>query len=437
MRFISTRGKTPPVDLGTAVREGLAPDGGLYFPERLPHFSAETLEALCGAPTSRVALAIARAFLDEVPAAELGALVADSLDFPLPLVSVGDDVHVFELFHGPTLAFKDVGARFLARLLGRLTSLDRSETPLTILVATSGDTGGAVAHAFYGVAGTSVVVLYPDGQVSPLQEKQFTTLGGNVRAVAVQGTFDDCQRLVKTAFGDPVLGEQIRLTSANSISLGRLLPQVLYYFIAWTALDSRTDAPTVVVPSGNFGNLSAGLIAKRTGLPIGRFVAATNSNDTVPRFLRDGVFDPRPSVRTISNAMDVGNPSNLERIVHLYDGDVAALRRDVVSTSSDDSTTRDAIRVVHDRFGYVLDPHTAVGWAGLAEARAHGEVAGPAILLATAHPAKFRSEVERVIEAEVALPTALAANLDKPSHAVRIPPEPARLAELLVQVKKR
>jgi threonine synthase len=414
------------VDAATALLEGLAPDGGLYFPESVPPLPRGALADFRRATLPEVAAAMMRPYFGDV--GDLDAIAGAALDFAVPLVEVAPGLHVLELFHGPTLAFKDVGARVFARLLG---AIGLGEEPLTILVATSGDTGGAVAQAFHGVPGTRVVVLYPEGKVSPLQERQFTTLGGNVTAVAVRGVFDDCQRLAKAAFGDRDLRARVRLTSANSISLGRLIPQTVYYAWAVSRLPAGSPAPVVCVPSGNFGNLAAGLIARRMGVPIRRFVAATNANDVVPEYLRTGELRPRASVATISNAMDVGDPSNLDRIEHLYGHDLEALRGDVLGSAHDDDATRGCIRAVHERHGYLLDPHTAVGWLALEAVAAGLPTAAPRILVSTAHPAKFGEAVEPVIGRKIPLPEALAAGLARESGAERIGPDPAALARIL------
>jgi threonine synthase len=366
----------------------------------------------------------AHLFRDEISEDAFGALVRDALNFDVPLRQVTDRVWALELFHGPTLAFKDIGARVQARLLHHFTD----GTPLTILVATSGDTGSAVAQAFHGVPDTRVVVLYPQGQVSDVQEAQMASLGGNIRAVAVQGTFDDCQRLVKTAFADDELRAHVWLTPANSINVGRLLPQVFYYFQLLKLAD-----PLVSVPSGNFGNLTAGLIAKRIGLPVRRFVAATNLNDAVPKYLNSGTYRPQPSVRTIANAMDVGAPSNFERIQWLYGNDHDAIRRDMAGAVFDDQTVRRAIADVYRQHGYLMDPHGAIGWLALDEVMATlpGDVQG--VFLATAHPAKFGEVVEPVIGERVELPPALRDAIARPRHAVRIDADYAALKALLRQ----
>lgn len=430
MRFVSTAGKSPPADLATAFLQGLAPDGGLYMPERLPSFP----DGFFHRPATTMAaagVALLGPFLDELPDDVTRRLVADALDFDVPLVELEDGVRVLELFHGPTLAFKDVAARFLARFLAWLAR--GSERPLTVLVATSGDTGSAVAQAFLGVAGTRVAVLYPRGKVSPLQEKQFTTLGGNVEALAVDGVFDDCQRLVKAAFVDRELRQRLFLTSANSINVGRLLPQMVYYAHGVAQLPAGAPPALISVPSGNFGNLTAGLLAKRLGMPVVGFVAATNVNDVVPEFLETSVYAPRPSRATISNAMDVGDPSNFARLLALYDGDAGAIRRDLRGSRHDDDATRRAIREVYARTGYVLDPHTAVGYLGLKEALAGEDDERSGIVLATAHPVKFREHVEPLIGRAIEVPERLARCLERESRARPLAAELAELKAFLLE----
>lgn len=421
MPFISTRGASDaPVTLGEAVRRGLAPDGGLYVPTALSALGPAEFEALRGRSLGEVATAlIAPLVADSFDVATLGRLMHTALDFPVPLVQLGDGRFVLELFHGPTLAFKDVGARTMARWMAAVAGTNEAR-PLTVLVATSGDTGGAVAQAFHRVPGTRVVVLYPHGRVSRVQEVQFTTLGDNVSAVAVEGTFDDCQRLVKAAFADTTLGETYRLTSANSINIGRLLPQMAYY--AWAALQlpAGSAPPIVVVPSGNLGNLTAGVMAARRGVPIGHFVSATTVNDPFPRYLASGSFAPQDAVPTLASAMDVGHPSNLERLAWLYGGDASQMRRDISGAVVTDDEVRSTMRTLHARHGYVADPHTAVGWMG-AHKVGRGDGA-PVVVLATAHPAKFPEVVEPILGEAVALPPALAARLALEVRAVRIPP---------------
>lgn len=391
--------------------------------------AADALNALRRRPFSDVALAVTRQVLGgALPGDVLQRVVEDAFNFPVPLVPLGERTFVLELFHGPTLAFKDFGARFMARLLGALDGA--SGDTLTVLVATSGDTGGAVAHAFHGVPRTQVVVLYPDGKVSRIQERQFSTLGGNVHAVAVTGAFDDCQRLVKGALRDADLARAHRLTSANSINIGRLLPQITYYFFAWTDLPRVENDLVVSVPSGNFGNLTAGLLAKRLGLPVARFVAATNANDVVPAYLRTGRFEPRAPQPTISSAMDVGHPSNFARMEVLYGGDAARMREDVVGSAHTDEDTRACIADVEQRFGCVLDPHSAVGYLGLQRALAERPGA-TGVFLATAHPAKFGEIVEPVIGRPVHVPERLAMCLEREPVVTRIRPDPRELREVL------
>ena len=440
MRFVSTGGQGPAVDLRTALTQGLAPDGGLYLPERIDPVDATVLAGLHGQSFSVVSRAVARHLLGSIiPSDDLDRIVDAAFNFEVLLVALSDDgfksedgsmddLYLLELFHGPTLAFKDVGARFMAQLVGYLGS--EGDAPLTILAATSGDTGSAVAQAFFGLPGIRTVILFPKGKVTSLQERQFTTLGGNVRVLEVDGTFDDCQHLVKSAFSDPILADEIRLSSANSINIGRLLPQIFYYVHAAAQLP-RGSAPLFSVPSGNFGNLTAALMAKRLGVASRGFVAATNVNDMVPEYLQTGVVRPRPSIPTVSNAMDVGDPSNLARILALYDGDVDRLRKDLIGSVHDDDETRRCIKRVYRRTGYVLDPHSAVGYLG-AEAgrRAFGE--GPCVVLCTAHPVKFREAVEPEIGGEVPIPERLAACLRAERHVTPIPPEMSALKDFLL-----
>ena len=429
MRFVSTAGRAPPANLRTALFDGLAPDGGLYQPASLEMLPDAAVSRLIGTTLHDTALLLARHLMgDELDEDRLASIVEGALDFPIPLKRLDDRTFVLELFHGPTLAFKDVGARFMARLVAAFRP--ESDPPLTVLTATSGDTGGAVASAFLDLPGIRVVVLYPEGQVSPLQERQFTTLGGNVTAVAVAGTFDDCQRMAKEALASEELRRETPLTSANSINVGRLLPQIFYYFHAWTQLADPAADVLVAVPSGNFGNLTAGLMAKRLGLPVARFVAATNVNDVVPRFLDSGRFQPLASVRTISTAMDVGDPSNFSRMAALFGGDAARMREVVVGSAHTDEDTRGAIARVHEEHGYVLDPHSAVGYLGLEAARARrpGTVG---IVLATAHPAKFAATVEPVIGRSIEMPERLARLLKGESRATRIEPDTEQLGRLL------
>jgi len=433
MKWISTRRSSPAVPFIDALFAGTAPDGGLYFPERFEPLPPATIEALRSAELVDIASTVGEHLLrGEITQAALTPLVREALDFPIPLVQVTDRAWVLELFHGPTRAFKDVGARVQARLLHHFTD----GTPLTILVATSGDTGSAVAQAFHGVPDTRVVVLYPDGQVTDVQEAQMASLGDNITAVSVRGTFDDCQRLVKQAFADDELRKRVWLTPANSINLGRLLPQVFYYFVLMRLVEPAKAGPhdsmLVSVPSGNFGNLTAGLIAKRIGLPVRHFVAATNVNDVVPEYLRSGIYQTRPSVRTVANAMDVGAPSNFERMRALYDDDIDRMRLDVKGAAFEDARVVDEIGRVYRERGYLLDPHGAIAWLGLQEAL-DADPKATGVFLATAHPAKFREVVEPAIGQPVELPATLAAALARPRHSIPLQANYPELVDLVLQ----
>jgi threonine synthase len=425
MKWISTRGGSPPITFIDALFAGTAPDGGLYMPERLDPLPAGTVDRLRGADIVEIGTTIGVHILrDEITRQALEPLIREALDFPVPVVRVTDRISVLELFHGPTMAFKDVGARVQARLLHHFTD----GTPLTILVATSGDTGSAVAQAFHRVPDARVVVLYPEGQVSDVQEAQMASLGDNITALAVRGTFDDCQRLVKQAFADDDLRSHVWLTPANSINLGRLLPQVFYYFLL-AGVDGG-QGPVVSVPSGNFGNLTAGLIAKRIGLPIVQFVAATNVNDAVPEYLESGIYQPRPSIATVANAMDVGAPSNFERVQSLYNSDLAALRQDIVGFAYEDSQVIAEIGHVYREHGYVLDPHSAIAWLALQD-RLVDQRDARGVFLATAHPAKFREVVEPAIGRSIELPRALADAISRPRHSISMPADYNALEDFL------
>jgi threonine synthase len=425
MRFVSTRaprgvpGGTRGVSLGTALFDGLALDGGLYVPETIDRWPAAELNRLSSYSLAELGARVLGPFAaGEIDQPTIAAVVGQALDFPIPLVEIEPGIFALELFHGPTLAFKDVGARVMARLMAALGS------EITVLTATSGDTGSAVANAFYGITGPRVVILYPDGRVSPTQEAQLTMFNheeaSNVRSYAVAGSFDDCQRLVKEAFADTGLRRRVRLTSANSINVGRLLPQMIYYFHAVAQLQRARPAdaaPTVCTPSGNFGNLTAGIMAARAGVPIAGFVAATNVNDVVPAYLDTGRFEPRPSMPTIANAMDVGNPSNFERLSWLYGGNLEAMRRDISGSRQREEDVRGAIGRVHAESGYVLDPHSAIGYLGIKERVGKDGLDGRVgIFLATAHPAKFSEVVEPVIGRAIEMPAPLAHALAQPKR---------------------
>jgi len=405
-RFYSTKNPGNLVDVKEAVLRSLPADNGLYMPERLEPLGTEFWSKWRHLSLAEIGVQVARAvFRDSVPTAQLEKMVYESANFPAPLVTVKEREHVLELFHGPTLAFKDFGARFMARLMGWLTKED--EGMLTVLVATSGDTGGAVASAFHGVPGTRVVILYPKGKVSELQEKQLTTLGGNITALEIEGTFDDCQQLVKSAFLKREMSEKLNLTSANSINISRLVPQSFYYFEAAKNLPEGVK-PTFVIPSGNFGNLTAGLLAERLGLEVDHFVAATNRNDVVPEYLREGKYRPRPSVATISNAMDVGAPSNFARMEDIFGSDWEVMKTRIAGFAYGDKMTRETIRRIHGETGYVLDPHGAVGWLA-AEAWREGNPMAHTVVLETAHPSKFLDVMEEELgEGGIDIPERLA-----------------------------
>jgi len=400
----STRDRSHKATFAEALTRNLAPDGGLYIPERLELWP--DVEDLLALPWEERCIEIlVRLLGDEYGPAHLAAVAREAFDFPIPIARLDDRISAVELFHGPTLAFKDFGARFLARML---------HPPRTILAATSGDTGAAVARAFWKLPGIRAVVLYPKGRVSPLQEKQFASLGDNVLALAVEGSFDDCQALAKACFADRELSAALGLTSANSINIARLLAQTLYYF---EAVARHGGKPVIAVPSGNFGNLCAGLIAHRLGLPVRAFVAATNANTVVPEYLETGLYRPRPSVATLSNAMDVGAPSNWERIESLFQGDWQALRGALRWGSLDDEGTRQTIRDLDAR-GYLCDPHGAVAYAILRETLQPGETG---VFLATAHPAKFKEALEPVLGREIPLPLALREVAERPLLAEAVP----------------
>lgn len=410
MKFYSTNGSSDGVTFLEAAETGLAPDGGLFMPDTLPHLSLpfENSDTAGDLSLQEISKQASRPFLsDSLSTDEIDELIDDAITMEAPLVKLKDDLFVLELFHGPTLAFKDFGARFMARLFSNHRS--SSDKDLIILVATSGDTGGAVASGFYDLEGVHVCLLFPKGKVSDIQRKQMTTLGKNITALEIEGTFDDCQRLVKQAFSDEDLNDTLRLSSANSINIARLLPQSFYYLHAWFQLKKYTDeTPIFIVPSGNFGNLTAGLMAEKMGMPVSAFVAATNKNDVVPEYLLGADFSPRTSIQTISNAMDVGNPSNFSRIKALFDGGDKAIRKHIKGYSFTDEDTRRMIRKVHEEFNYVTDPHTAIGLLAADEYRKDSKNKAPRIVLSTAHPSKFSDVVEHEIGGKVTIPQRLA-----------------------------
>ena len=407
MRYYSTNKGVAPASLADAVIKGLAADKGLYMPERIERLPQSFFDKIETMTLPDIACRVAEAFFGEdIPQGDLDRIVRDTLSFETPVVRVTDRIWSLELFHGPTSAFKDVGARFMARMLGYFIRKSGETNRVTVLVATSGDTGSAVANGFLGVEGIDVVVLYPKGKVSEIQEKQFTTLGQNITAVEVEGTFDDCQRLVKTAFLDAELNAKYHLTSANSINVARFLPQSFYYFDAYAQMKRHglAERLVVAVPSGNFGNITAGLFAQRMGLPIARFIAANNRNDIFLEYLKTGKYVPRPSIATIANAMDVGDPSNFARVLDLYGGSWEAIRSAIVGFRYTDEEIAETIRRVLDTTGYLLDPHGACGYRSLEEGLREGETG---VFLETAHPAKFKDTVERITGRPVEIPERL------------------------------
>lgn len=419
MQAYSTNRSSPRVSLKEAVLRGMPPDGGLYMPERIPALPTEFFKDLAGYSLQEIAFRVGHSFFaGDVPARDFRDLVDHAINFEAPVVSLGEKLQILELFHGPTLAFKDFGARFMARLMSYF--IRNEERELAILVATSGDTGSAVAHGFLGVPGIRVYILYPRGKVSTIQEKQFATLGRNITALEVDGNFDDCQRLVKTAFTDSDLNNAMELTSANSINIARLIPQSFYYFSAYARIGKNSDPVVISVPSGNYGNLTGGLIAKRMGLPVARFIAASNANDIVPAYLTSGDFTPRNSIATISNAMDVGNPSNFARMLDLYDHDVSAMRKDLAGSSWTDEQTRQAIREVWKSRGYIMDPHGAVGYLALRDYMTSHPESGNGLFLETAHPAKFLESVEALVDDSITIPDRLESALHQEKLSVSI-----------------
>lgn len=432
-QFYSTNNRRNVQPLKEAVLRSLPADRGLYMPEELTPLPESFWQTWRDLSLGELGFQVTKHILQgAIPDEDLRPLVHEAINFPAPLHPLTDNLSVLELFHGPTLAFKDFGARFMARLMGYLTKDDGRE--LTVLVATSGDTGGAVASAFHNVPGTKVIILYPKGGVSDLQEKQLTTLGGNITALEVSGTFDDCQRLVKAAFSDRELSERLNLTSANSINISRLIPQSFYYFEAARRLPEGTK-PTFIIPSGNFGNLTAGLLALRLGLPIEKFVAATNANDVVPRYLLDGQYQPRPSVATISNAMDVGAPSNFARMVDLFarpanpnaervtEADaLAEMSAHIDGLSYNDTVTRQAIREVWEKYNYAMCPHTAIAYLAAKDI----ETTSPKVILATAHPSKFLPTMEEELgQGTTIVPDRLACLTNEPKVAESMEPDEA------------
>ncbi len=417
VKYFSTNNTEIRYSFKEAVIKGLAPDNGLFFPVSIPKLEDDFFKRLPELSLPEIGFEVARHFVgDDISDADLKKITEEVLNFPIPVVPIEDGVNTLELFHGPTCAFKDVGARFMSRCLSAFAKQDQDE--VTILVATSGDTGSAVANGFLGVEGVNVVILYPAGKVSKIQEQQLTTMGQNITALEVDGTFDDCQALVKTAFGDADLNAKLSLTSANSINIARLLPQSFYYFYAWAQLQPTDKKVVFSVPSGNYGNLTGGLLAKQMGLPIDSFIASANINKVVPDYLNTGKYEPKASVQTISNAMDVGAPSNFARMMELYQEKHADIIKDVKGAWFSDEETQAAIADVYNRNKYILDPHGAVGYLGLKKyLNTESEVG---VFLETAHPAKFKDTVEKVLNTEIRVPDYLQECLGKEKKSILI-----------------
>ena len=436
MRYYSTNGKAPVADLSKAVIKGLAEDRGLYMPEHIKTLPKEFFDNMGTMSFQEIAYKVADAFFGEdVEADALRHIVYDTLSFDCPVVKVEENIYALELFHGPTLAFKDVGARFMARLLRYFTQNTQSSQNnlINVLVATSGDTGSAVANGFLGVEGIHVYVLYPKGKVSHIQESQFTTLGRNITAIEVDGVFDDCQRLVKSAFMDEELNQHMRLTSANSINVARFLPQAFYYFNAvarMSAIKHQTSDIVMCVPSGNFGNICSALFGHTMGLPINRFIAANNANDVFYQYLQTGQYNPKASVQTLANAMDVGDPSNFARILDLYDHSHERITKLISGCTYTDDQIRETMRQCYQETGYVLDPHGACGYRALKEQLREGEVG---IFCETAHPAKFKEKVDEILGADIEIPERLAAFMRGEKQSVAMSKEFADFKDYLLK----
>lgn len=410
MRFYSLNHQAPPSSFENAVVKGLAPDRGLYFPETITPMDSKFFDTIDTRDNLDIAYECLQQFTgDEIPVRELKNILADVLSFEFPVVPLSQNISTLELFHGPTMAFKDVGARFMARCLGYFSRNDNEQ--VTVLVATSGDTGGAVAKGFLGIEGVQVVILYPDGKVSDIQERQLTTLGQNIKALKIDGTFDDCQAMAKKAFLDTDITNHKKLTSANSINVARWLPQLLYFVFAYKQVKKLNREVIFSVPSGNFGNICAGIVASKLGLPVKHFIASVNSNDTVVRYMKSEKYEPKPSVTTISNAMDVGDPSNFIRIQQLFENNFEELKNQFSAYSYGDKKTREALSEMYEKYNYIADPHGAVGYLGLKEYGLKPHQLG--VFLETAHPIKFKEIVESTLNTKIKIPTQIQSVLGK------------------------
>ncbi|MDD2602941.1 MAG: threonine synthase [Prevotella sp.] len=442
MKYYSTNRQAPEASLQEAVERGLAPDRGLYMPQNIKKLPVGFFENIDKLTFRQIAFEVAKAFFGEdVEAEALKRIVEDTLSFDTPTVKVEGNIYALELFHGPTLAFKDVGARFMARLLQYFINKDKNSTGLVnVLVATSGDTGSAVANGFLGVDGIHVYVLYPKGKVSAIQESQFTTLGNNITAIEVDGVFDDCQALVKNAFMDQQLNEHMRLTSANSINVARFLPQAFYYFNAFAQLkragiidyDAENGTSNLVfsVPSGNFGNITAGLFGWKMGLPVKHFIAANNANDIFFQYLQTGKYNPQPSKQTLANAMDVGDPSNFARILDLYGSDWTQIRTDISGATYSDADIRETMKACHTATDYILDPHGACGYQALKDLLAPGDLG---VFLETAHPAKFKEKVDSIIDEDIEIPQRLQNFMAGTKQSIPLSKDFAAFKQFLIQ----
>jgi len=432
LNYYSLNKQSPAVDFKEAAIRGQAPDKGLYFPEHIPVFDSSFFYNIDKMDDEEIAYQVIQPYVAEsIPAEVLRKIIQETLSFPIPLVQLNENIFSLELFHGPTLAFKDVGARFMSRCLGYFAK-ERSER-LVVLVATSGDTGGAVANGFYEVPGVEVVILYPSGKVSSVQEKQLTALGKNIHALEVNGNFDNCQQLVKQAFTDFEINQKLFLTSANSINIARWLPQQFYYFFAWKQWPDKKHPPVISVPSGNFGNICAAILAHASGLPVHHFIAACNVNDTVPEFIRTGNYQAKKTIATISNAMDVGDPNNFVRILEIFEEDISELKRIFSAYSITDDETRTTIKKVHKEHNYLLDPHGAVGYLSLD--RYLGENADlRGFFVETAHPVKFYDVVEPLTGEKIPLPSSVAAIINKEKVATKMEVDYSFLKEFLLRL---
>ncbi|NVJ88565.1 MAG: threonine synthase [Flavobacteriaceae bacterium] len=415
MNYFSLHHKSPKTSFKNAVVNGIAPDKGLYFPETITPLSKDFIENIDTFSNKEIAFEVIKQFVgNEIPEKKLKEIITETISFDFPVVPITNNIGVLELFHGPTMAFKDVGAKFMANCLAYFN--ENNEEEITVLVATSGDTGGAVANGFLGAKGVNVVILYPSGKVSDIQEKQLTTLGQNITAFEVNGTFDDCQEMVKTAFLDTTIPK--KLTSANSINVARWLPQMFYFFFAYKQLHKKQKELIFSVPSGNFGNICAGMLAQKLGLPIKHFIAATNVNDTIPNFMLNGIYTPKQSIATISNAMDVGNPSNFIRILELFNNNFDALKNIFSSFSFTDDVTKIQMKKINVNFDYIAEPHGAIGFAGLMKYKLKDNEYG--VFLETAHPVKFKDVVEKTLNVKVEIPTQIKKVINKEKVATKI-----------------